>query len=275
MINKASKYAPKVDERFKIGSVTGEILNNNYDWDGVGDVKVYSYPTSPLNDYNTGGNGDRYGEATEQQDDVQEMPVTQDKSFNITIDMRNFQETAKQKHANKIVTMNIDEVLIPYIDAYRISTLVTAAISFGGVDTTAPTTSNAYELFLKGRKWFVNKKVPTTKRFCLATADFINKLQLDARFNLGSEKAQESNYNGFAGKASGVTFLEIPEEYFPSGVHFVMTHPSIMCSPRTLSSHVTHKNPPGLNGWKIEIRDLFDAFVSDKKKSALYVLKNA
>lgn len=272
-VNKAAKFSPKVDERFKIGSLTEKIINQNYEWDGVDTVKVYSLDLSPLNDYQTGGAGDRYGEATEQGDQVQPMTLTQDKAFNITVDQRNVQETMQVRNANRIQTMNIDEVLVPYIDEYRITTLVTAALANSATDNTAPTSSNAFQLFLNGRKWMVNHKVPVTKRFCLATADFINLLQLDSRFNLNSEKAQESNYNGFAGKVSGVTIIEVPEDYFASGVHFVMTHPSVLCSPKTLASHVTHKNPPGINGWKIEIREIFDAFVSEKKVDGVYVHK--
>lgn len=272
-VNKAQKFSPKVDERFKIGSVTEKIINQNYEWTGVDTVKVYSLDHSPLNDYNTGGSGDRYGEATEQGDQVQNMQLTQDKAFNITVDQRNVQETMQVRNANRIVTMNVDEVLIPYIDEYRITTLVTAGLANGGTDNTAPTSSNAWQLFLAGRKWLVNKKVPTTNRYCLATAEFINLLQQDTKFNLASDKAMEANINGFAGKAAGIAVIEVPEDYFPSGVSFVMTHPSVLCSPKTLASHITHKNPPGINGWKIEIREVFDAFVMNKKKDGIYVHK--
>lgn len=45
-VNLALKYSSKVDERFKLGSLTDSIINFDYDWTGVDTVKVYSIETS-------------------------------------------------------------------------------------------------------------------------------------------------------------------------------------------------------------------------------------
>ena len=41
-INLAEKYEKKVDERFKLGSLTEPFVNNDYNWDGVNKINVYN-----------------------------------------------------------------------------------------------------------------------------------------------------------------------------------------------------------------------------------------
>lgn len=73
-INLATKYASEVDEVIVKGSLTGEGVNNSYDFVGAQSVKVYTMGTAPLNDYNATG-ANRYGVPTELDDTVQEMPI--------------------------------------------------------------------------------------------------------------------------------------------------------------------------------------------------------
>jgi hypothetical protein len=42
-----------------------------------------------------------------------------------------------------------------------------------------------------------------------------------------------------------------------------------------LSEYKIHDNPPGINGWLVEGRVYYDAFVLENKKSAIYVFKTA
>ncbi len=64
VVNYASKYASQVDERFSLGSLTGALTNNAYDFIGVETVNVYSIPTVGMNDYKTSGSN-RYGDPDE------------------------------------------------------------------------------------------------------------------------------------------------------------------------------------------------------------------
>ena len=42
--NLATKYSAKVDERFKLGSLTAGLTNQDYEWNGVNSIYVYSGP---------------------------------------------------------------------------------------------------------------------------------------------------------------------------------------------------------------------------------------
>ena len=100
MINYASKYATLVDERFSLGSLTGGLVNNNYDWLGVETVNVYSIPTSTMNDYSLTGTS-RYGTPEELQNKVQELKVTKDRSFTFTIDRKSHDDSMMAMEAGK------------------------------------------------------------------------------------------------------------------------------------------------------------------------------
>ena len=52
-VNYAEKFSPKVDERFAKEALSNGAVNQNYDFEGVDTVKVYSVPTSGMNDYKT------------------------------------------------------------------------------------------------------------------------------------------------------------------------------------------------------------------------------
>lgn len=111
-VNYAKKYSPLVDERFKLGPLTSGVVNNNYDWVGVQTVAVYSIPTATMNNYTMSGST-RYGTAAELANSVQEMQITQDRSFTFTIDRKNTQDTMGVQEAGSALRRQIDEVVCP------------------------------------------------------------------------------------------------------------------------------------------------------------------
>ena len=49
-VNYAAKYVDVVDERFRLGSLTAALVNNNFDWLGVKTVKIFSRNLATLNE---------------------------------------------------------------------------------------------------------------------------------------------------------------------------------------------------------------------------------
>ena len=90
-INLHEKYAKKIQTAFVTKSLIAGRLSTEYSFSGVKTVKVSTPQTVPMVDYTrTGAN--RYGEPVEMQDVVQELTLTQDKSFALTIDKGNNQD---------------------------------------------------------------------------------------------------------------------------------------------------------------------------------------
>lgn len=268
-INLAEKYSPQVDERFKLGSLTEGLINRNYEFVGVSTVKVYSIPTVAMNDYARTGT-DRYGTPTELQDTVQEMTLSKDRSFTFTVDKGNDSEQLGVKNAGKALRRQIDEVVIPEKDTYRIGVLSAAAIANDSYASTEITTSNAYAAFLAGQEKLDDAKVPTAGRVSAVTPSFYNKIKQDDSFTKACDLAYKNLINGQVGEIDGVKIVKMPASYFPAGTEFIICHPSACTSPDKLTEYKTHDNPPGINGMLVEGRVIYDAFVLESKKDAIY-----
>jgi len=273
-INLAEKYSTKVDERFKLKSLTEAGVNREYDWAGVKSINVYSIPTVAMNDYQRTGLA-RYGTASELQDSIQTLTVTKDRSFTFTIDRGNKIEQVGVKDAGKALARQIDEVIVPEIDSYRLTVMATAATAAGGTATAAVTATNAYQVLLAGGEYMSDNKVPISGRIAFVTPQYYSFLKLDNSFIKASEMGQKMLVNGQVGEVDGVRIILVPSSYFPADTAFIMCHPVATVAASKLQDYKIHDNPPGINGWLVEGRVIYDAFVLNNKSAAVYIHKTA
>ncbi len=270
-VNYAEKYSDVIDERFKQGALTDSILNTQYEFDGVNKINVYSIETVPLNDYNINAAANRYGEPKELGNDIQSLKLTQDKSFTFTIDRRNRDDTMMANSAGLALNREMDEVVIPTIDKYRLKAMVNNA---GTVTTQAITKENAYESFLDASAALVDKKVPINDRVVFVTPMFYKLIKLDKRFTSYGDKAQEIAVNGCVGLIDNTAVIVVPTDYFPTGVNYLIVYKTSVISPIKLSEYLQHENPVGISGWVCEGRIYYDAFVLNNKRDGIYVSVN-
>lgn len=272
-MNYAEKYSAQVDERFKLGALTTGLVNQNYDWLGVETVKVFSIPTVGLNDYSLTGTS-RYGTPSELGNEVQEMKITQDKSFTFTIDRKSHDDTMMTMEAGKALRRQIDEVVIPAVDEYRLAKIVAGAAD-GNTVTQAITKTNAYEEFLKVQEILDNKKVPNGGRVVVVTPAYLNMIKLDETFTKKGDMATQIALNGIVGEIDGVPAIKVPTSYLPANVDFVITNSLVTPAPVKLQEYKIHTDAPGISGWLVEGRVRFDAFVLNEKKAAIGVHMSA
>lgn len=273
--NLASKYSSKVAERFKLKSLTEVAVNHDYEWAGVNSINVYSVPTVAMNDYTVTGTS-RYGAAAELNNTVQTMTVTRDRSFTFTIDRKNYQDSQMTLESGKALARQIDEVIVPEIDTYRLSTIAAAAAAAGGVSAIAAITSaNAYAKFLDGTLYLDENKVPVESRLAFVTPQFYNFIKLDSTFIKSTEIAQNMLVKGQVGELDGVKIIKVPSVYLPANTPFILCHPAATVACEKLEDYKTHDNPPGINGWLVEGRKRYDAFVISSKNKAVYAHKTA
>lgn len=270
-VNYASKYSAQIDERFKLSSKTAAAVNNDYDFIGAKTVNVYSVPTAPMNDYTRSG-ANRYGTPEELENSVQEMTLSRDRSFSYSIDRGNYDDTMMSNSAGASLQRQIDEVVTPELDIYRIAKM---AANAGTTATGAITKTNAYEAFLDGTVALTNGKVPTAGRVAFVSASYYKLIKLDESFMKKGDMAQEMAINGAVGAVDGIPLILLPDSYLPENTMFIITHPSAVVSPVKLAEYKIHDNPPGINGWLIEGRVYYDAFVLNNKAGAIYVHKTA
>ena len=160
------------------------------------------------------------------------------------------------------------------LDTYRIAALASGAVAAQVHDNAAATASNAYEKFLALQEDLDNAKVPQGGRFALVTPKYLNLLKLDPNFIKKGDMSQQIAINGVVGEVDGVYIIKAPTSYFPTKVNCILTNRLVMPSPVKLQDYKIHQDPPGINGWLVEGRIRYDAFILNEKKNAIAVLKD-
>ena len=273
-VNYAEKFSQTIDEQLSKDSLTDKAVNKDYDFDGVNKVNVYSVETVPLNDYDINAKSNRYGTPVELGNDVQTLELTQDKSFTFSIDRKNATDTMMAMSAAKALARELKEVVTPTIDRYRIAKYTAEALAAHTKEETL-TTETAYSAFLEGSMVLFDAKVPTEGRIAFVTSAYYKAIKLDKNFVSSGDKGQEIAVTGAVGTIDKTTIIVAPADYFVKGTYFIICHPMAMTSPVKLADYKIHENPQGINGWLVEGRIYYDAFVLNNKKTAIYLSKQA
>ena len=273
-VNYAEKFSQTIDEQLSKDSLTDKAVNKDYDFDGVNKVNVYSVETVPLNDYDINAKSNRYGTPVELGNDVQTLELTQDKSFTFSIDRKNATDTMMAMSAAKALARELKEVVTPPIPRYRIAKYTAEALAAHTKEETL-TTETAYSAFLEGSMVLFDAKVPTEGRIAFVTSAYYKAIKLDKNFVSSGDKGQEIAVTGAVGTIDKTTIIVAPADYFVKGTNFIICHPMAMTSPVKLADYKIHENPQGINGWLVEGRIYYDAFVLNNKKAAIYLSKQA
>jgi len=270
--NYAEKYSGAVDERFQQAALTNVAVNQDYDWEGVQTVNVYSVGTAPMHDYEMSGL-QRYGNPDELGTSTQAMTLEQDRSFTFTVDRRNYTNQMMVTASGRALRRQLDEVVIPEVDRYRLSVLAAEA---GNTSGAIPITqNNAYESFLEGVATLKDNKAPTGGTFAYIGSNFYKNIRRDGSFIQASDMAQQMLVTGQVGLVENVPLIFVPVSYFPPGVEFLITNRIAAPGPVKLSEYKIHDNPQGVNGWLVEGRLYYDTFVLDNKANVIYVHRAA
>lgn len=268
-MNLASKYAKRVDERFTRESQAMLALNNDYNFTGVRTVNVYSIPTVAMTDYSRSGSN-RYGTPNDLTRNIQTLTVSQDRAFTFIIDRGDRVQSQMVMDAGKALARQLKEVWVPEFDAYVFRKLAAEATARGNYGTTAVTKDNAYGLFLDAMEALGNKNVPDKGRVAFCSYRFANLLKQDPAFMKYGDSSQEMLIKGVIGEVDGCKIVKVPSARLPSGCAFLLTHPMAATAPRQLEEYKTHSDPPGISGFLVEGRVVYDCFVLEEKADAIY-----
>ena len=268
-INLASRYKKQVDERFSRDSLAALAVSDDYSFTGVKTVNVYSIPTVPLGDYSRSGLS-RYGAPGDLGRNVQSLTVTQDKAFTFIIDKGDKLQSEMVMDAGKALSRQIREVCVPEFDLYVFRKLAATATDRGNFATTAITASNAYAKFLAAQESLGNHNVPDSGRMCFCSYAFANLIRQDPAFMMKSNLTQEMVNKGILGEIDGVKIVRVPSTRLPAGCAFILTHPGACVAPRQLEEYKTHLDPPGISGYLVEGRIIYDAFILNGRADGIF-----
>ena len=268
-INLTTKFSSKVDERFKLQSLTDEHAGHNYEFNGAAGIKVYSIDTVPVVDYTRSGQS-RFGTAVELGDTVQEMLMSQDKAFTFTVDAGNAADQMNTKHVSKRLKVNWDEVATPMIDKYRLARWINGA-GLGKVNSSALTSSNLMKAIFEAGAAMNNALVPMGGRTLFISQSLYAAAKLSTQIVGIDSLGEKALAKGIVGELDGMKVVPVPDSYFPAGVEFLIKYKHATVDPMKLQTLRVHKNPPGIDGDLGECRFYYDAFVLGNKVKGLYV----
>lgn len=268
-INLASKFSDKVAERFTQRSLTDAYAGKSYDFSGVKSIKIYSVDSVPVGDYTRSGST-RFGSLTELGDTVQEMTMTQDKSFTFSVDAGNDAEQLNIKQVTKRLRMNWDEQATPLIDKYRFSKWMNGA-GLVTAESAEPDKSNIVEKIMCGTAAMSNKLVPLTNRTLFIKESLYIKVKLASEIVGIDPLGGKSVGDGVMGELDGMKIVRVPDVYFPAGVNFFIKYKNATVDPMKLKTLRVQRDPVGIDGDVAECRFMHDAFVIGTKANGLYV----
>lgn len=278
-INLASKYEKKVAERFSLGSKTDKYCGHDYEFTGVKSIKIYSVDTVPMNNYTRSGST-RFGQLVELGDTVQELTLDRDRAFTFSIDEGNASEQFNVKQANASLKRQIDEVITPEIDTYRLAQwaaghgLSTGYQILSAVDGALDET-NIVEAIFVANATMSDNKVPLNNRVLFIPELTFVKFKL-ADVVMGADSvAAENIRRGYKGTIDGVEVVTVPASMFPAGINFILKYKGATVDAMKLKNYRVHKNPMGVDGDVVEGRIIYDSFVLDSKCKGVYVSKTA
>ena len=274
-VNLVTKFQPYVDEMFTTESKKSLLTNNDFNWTGAHAVKVHKVNTVPMNDYDRNGAGEnpsRYGALGDVGNTLEEFTLEKDRSFTFVIDKLDKDETDGVLSGASALARQQREVIIPEIDTYVYGKMAAGAGT--KVTDTTLTAENIYEEIIEGNGALDDAEVPDTGRVLVVTPDTHLLMRKCKDIIMETDISAEMRLQGVIANLDGLTVIKVPKKRLPENFGFMIAHPVATVAPTKLEEYKTHQDPPGISGELVEGRIVYDAFVLDNKKMAIYYCEN-
>ena len=268
-INLASKYSGKIAEKFTKNSFVAGNASTDYEFSGVKSITIYTPQTVGLNDYVRSGQN-RYGTPVEMGDSIQELELSQDKGFSLTIDRGNNLDQMNTKGGAKMLKMQIKERVVPTMDKYALSKWSHLAGTIAPLSA-APTADTIVEKIFDGAKTLDNLLVPDDNRILYLPTTYYNLLRLSKQFLAVDNLAEKALSKGYVGMVADMKVIKIPDSYIPENAYFLITYKGSVLMPNKIKKAKLTSDPPGIDGDLLEGRNYYDAFVLSAKAGGVYL----
>ena len=264
------KYDRDMQKGYIETSLVAPHLTDEFEFTGAKTVRISAPVTVPMNDYVRSG-ANRYGTPSELKDAVQELTLTQDKSFALTIDKGNSQDkNDTEAFARKMLTLQLTERAIPEFDRYALNKLCRKAGTIVG-NSTALTKSNIVDRICDGTVFLDDAEISQNNRTLFVSAAVYKLLKLSDEFVSIDKVAMEAVTKGVVGRFDNMKVVKVPKGRWPENVNFMIVHRSAATAPTTIEDAKIHKDPPGVSGNLLEGRNYYDCFVIASRAKGVYV----
>jgi hypothetical protein len=286
-INLATKFETRTSDLVKAKQKSKAFTNKDWDWDGNNAIIVSTLVDPTMGNYDPTAASNRYGTPSEVQDTQQNWALVRDRSWTKVIDKKNFQDSMMIRKPGKYLAQATKNVLVPEMDAYIFTTLVTAATANGrstgaataittatGVGAGATTSANAYSNFTSLNAYVTDNEGAEEGRVAAMTAQYYNMLK-QSGFVLNSEDGAKSRHNGDLGEVDNARVFVVPSGRMPAATDLIISHGNVCVAPEKLIDYTKHTNAPGYSGDLLEYRHRYDAFVDTNQLVQLAVHKTS
>lgn len=276
-IDLVTKFQPYVDEKFTTESKKTLLTNTDFEWTGAHTIKVYKVSTGQMNDYDREGTGtdvtgSRYGKVESLNATTEEFTLSKDRSFTFAIDKLDSDETAQQLAGASALSRQQREVIIPEVDSYVYGVMATGAGTKPAAITL--TEANIYDEITKATNTLDNAEVSETSRCLVVTPGIYRLMKKSPDIILNTDVSVEMRLQGVIGNLDGLTVIKVPAVRLPKNFGFMVAHPCATVAPTKLEDYKVHRDPPGISGDLVEGRIVYDAFILENKKKAIYYQEN-
>ena len=201
---------------------------------------------------------------------MQEMPVTQDKSWALKIDKGNAKEQDEEKSAALVFAAQLGEQDIPNAEKYGFKCLLQKAGKVVG-NATAVSSDNILSRIDAGIAYQRDKSVPEGGKTLFMDSTRYSMF-VAARRTLNSETQVNAAWRlGKVGEYSGCDVVLVPGDRWPANVNFMLIHEKSACMPYKLNEAETFDGGALFSGTGLKSRYIFDCFVSGVRCDGVYI----
>lgn len=273
-INLATAYSKQIAKRFTTNSFVGANVSQRYSFDGVRSIVVSTPITTELVDYDrTKVDGSRFGTLSELEDEIQTLTLTQEKSFNKSIDRGNYTDTQMKYKAGDYLKLQIQERVVPMLDSYCFNKWTAGAGTQANVGEL--TEKNIVKAILQARIAMNDALVPSEGRVMYISSDNYVKLLTSPEYLNLQKLGEKAICKGDVGRIGDMRVIEVPGSYFPSDLQFLITYKESVLHPVKLKTARVLTEDSNVDGWIVQGRWYFDAFVLEALKMGVYAALSA
>lgn len=266
-LNLATKYSPTIDKIWTAKSFIAGKCSTKYDLIGTRSLVITSPLTVDLVDYTRSGLA-RFGTVNEMQDEVQELTMSRDRAWTMSIDKANATDQLDVKKTGEAVTMQLDEKVIPEQDKWALRKW---AFNAGKSAVIADSTkSTIIGLIADGHAFLDNNLVPNDNRFTYIGATRYNQVRMSNEILAVDPMAAQALGKGVVGMLFDSYLVRVPDSYLPTGVQFMIMHKEAGIAPKKLHTLRVLTEVQGVDGAILEGHHYYDAFVIGKKAVGIY-----
>jgi len=271
-VNLMTKYADALELKMKREALVWGKAKGKYNWDGVKTVKSITPITQDVNNYNQEADGSRFGALAEVEDTEHTYTLQKSISNNMAIDKEYNTEQKMLKRAMEILRYQIEQVYVPYMDKFALSTYASASGIESKVDGTL-TSSTAIEAVKAARTAFVNNHTFGNGKDLVmwVKPGILDLIAASSEFKNWEKIGTKAFVEGSIGRAAAFSIIEVPDDIMPADVNFICANLNCVMNPEKFRTLRILNEHPDVDGSVLQPHFVFGAFVNETNAKGIYV----